>query len=490
MINLRKISKYPPTDWYVEHTPARPLMLSGIIRGFTDGLKLKEYSLVLCYCKKGEIDWITLVKDQDEIGELIFKKHKEDKNHWKEEFDRWLKIKKEIENTFNEFRKKDLSKLTEEELLKDIRKYTELQWKARKVSSLTDPFMFYSEKKLPELLADFAKENPDFDINKAIEIITKPEDPLFLNEVELDLIEIAKEIKKGKNIEGEETAKKIEEHIDKFCWIKVESFFGAKEYNFKDVTEHLRDLLKSNLEEKEKKNKLWIDNRKIRKDYISKYKFNKEILAIAELSPIFAKWQDLRKENSVMITYLNSKYLKELSKRTRINEDDLAYLDYAELEDFVKGNFDTSLLKKRKQGSLFVFQKDKFKVFYPEEVEEIINKIINPDYEEKKEFSGIVACSGKAKGVVKIVINQGDISKVEKGDILVSTMTRPGHIAAMKKSAAIVTNEGGIICHAAIVSRELGIPCIIGTKIATKVLKDGDLVEVDANKGVVKIIKK
>ncbi|GAI29382.1 unnamed protein product, partial [marine sediment metagenome] len=89
-----------------------------------DGLKLKEYSLVLCYCKKGEIDWITLVKDQDEIGELIFKKHKEDKNHWKEEFDRWLKIKKEIENTFNEFRKKDLSKLTEEELLKDIRKYT------------------------------------------------------------------------------------------------------------------------------------------------------------------------------------------------------------------------------------------------------------------------------------------------------------------------------------------------------------------------------
>lgn len=60
----------------------------------------------------------------------------------------------------------------------------------------------------------------------------------------------------------------------------------------------------------------------------------------------------------------------------------------------------------------------------------------------------------------------------------------------MQKAAAFVTNEGGIICHAAIVARELGKPCIVGTKIATKVLKDGDYVEVDANKGVVRILKR
>lgn len=60
----------------------------------------------------------------------------------------------------------------------------------------------------------------------------------------------------------------------------------------------------------------------------------------------------------------------------------------------------------------------------------------------------------------------------------------------MKKAAAIITDEGGITCHAAIVSRELNIPCIIGTKVATKILKDGDLVEVNAEKGVVKIINK
>ena len=74
------------------------------------------------------------------------------------------------------------------------------------------------------------------------------------------------------------------------------------------------------------------------------------------------------------------------------------------------------------------------------------------------------------------------------GDILVSHATDPRYVSIMKKAAAIVADVGGITCHAAIVSRELNIPCVIGTKIATRVLKDGDKVEVDATNGIVKII--
>ena len=77
---------------------------------------------------------------------------------------------------------------------------------------------------------------------------------------------------------------------------------------------------------------------------------------------------------------------------------------------------------------------------------------------------------------------------MKNGDILVSPMTTPNFVPAMKLAAAIVTDEGGVMCHAAIVAREMKKPCIIGTKIATKVLKDGDIVEVDADKGVVKIL--
>ena len=76
----------------------------------------------------------------------------------------------------------------------------------------------------------------------------------------------------------------------------------------------------------------------------------------------------------------------------------------------------------------------------------------------------------------------------QDGDILVTGMTRPEFVPLMKKASAIITDEGGLTCHAAIISRELNIPCIIGTKIATQVLQDGDMVEVDADKGIIRIL--
>ncbi len=91
--------------------------------------------------------------------------------------------------------------------------------------------------------------------------------------------------------------------------------------------------------------------------------------------------------------------------------------------------------------------------------------------------------------MVKIVLSSTDFAKFNKGDILVASMTRPEYVPVMKKAKAIITDEGGITCHAAIVSRELNIPCIIGTKNATRILQDGDEVEVDANNGTIKIIK-
>ena len=87
-----------------------------------------------------------------------------------------------------------------------------------------------------------------------------------------------------------------------------------------------------------------------------------------------------------------------------------------------------------------------------------------------------------------MLYSSDDINKVLRGDILVATMTFPNYVPAMEKAAAFVTDEGGILCHAAIIAREMRKPCIIGTKIATKVFKDGDKVEVDATKGIVRKI--
>jgi len=102
------------------------------------------------------------------------------------------------------------------------------------------------------------------------------------------------------------------------------------------------------------------------------------------------------------------------------------------------------------------------------------------------EVRGVCASVGKARGVVRVLLNPRDVGKIRAGEILVTTMTTPDFVPAMKKAGAIVTDEGGITCHAAIVSRELGIPCVIGTKSATRAFRDGDVVEVDADNGVVK----
>lgn len=120
-----------------------------------------------------------------------------------------------------------------------------------------------------------------------------------------------------------------------------------------------------------------------------------------------------------------------------------------------------------------------------------LDGILFKEKEIKKifEIKGFIAQKGKVKGIAKIVKNVSELDKVKNGDILIAQMTFPSFIMAMRRASAFVTDEGGITCHAAIVAREMRKPCIIGTKVATKVLKDGNLVEVDASNGVVKIIE-
>jgi pyruvate,water dikinase len=100
-------------------------------------------------------------------------------------------------------------------------------------------------------------------------------------------------------------------------------------------------------------------------------------------------------------------------------------------------------------------------------------------------LSGIAASPGAASGTVKVIPDPSKIDKIMKGDILVAEMTTPDFVPAMKRAVAIITDRGGRTAHAAIVSRELGIPCVVGTENATKLLKDGQEVTVDGSSGKV-----
>ncbi len=110
--------------------------------------------------------------------------------------------------------------------------------------------------------------------------------------------------------------------------------------------------------------------------------------------------------------------------------------------------------------------------------------------EEQGVVKGKMAFPGRVSGIVRIIFDPHRFKVFEKGDILVTGMTRPEFVPLMEKAGAFVTDAGGILSHAAIIARELKKPCVVGTLNATQVLKEGDTVEVDAEKGLVHVIKR
>ncbi len=200
-------------------------------------------------------------------------------------------------------------------------------------------------------------------------------------------------------------------------------------------------------------------------------------------------------ERICSVSFVNiKKILKEIGKFYRVNSDDLFYYTVPEIKKlFKKGaRISSEEILSRRNFFLLLMKDKKIKLYSGKLGEEIVARELNKNKIENniKELRGQVACKGKVKGVVKIICREEEMVKMNKGDILVSPMTTPKLMSAIHKAGAIVTDEGGLICHAAIVSRELDIPCVVGTIFASKVLRDGDLVEVDANKGIIKIINK
>lgn len=184
----------------------------------------------------------------------------------------------------------------------------------------------------------------------------------------------------------------------------------------------------------------------------------------------------------------------------RINIDINTFFDCYTVEDIYnylenQESLNDIEIEKRKHCSLYIIKNKKNKLLVGDEALNYIKEKVEKIAKQINTLKGTVANQGLVNGRIKIVpsTNLEDLSDIakgfKKGDILVTDMTQPHMIFIMEKAGAIITNVGGLTSHAAILSRELNIPCIVGTLKATKVLKDGDFVEVDAFKGIVRRIE-
>lgn len=196
--------------------------------------------------------------------------------------------------------------------------------------------------------------------------------------------------------------------------------------------------------------------------------------------PVFGLFEEIIQKFCRQLVVKAGNYNTRLFSSMSINEM-IKYLQGRKL-------IDKKELEKRYEHSAMIITPGKYLIVNNSKTVSELEKL-NIEKSNDKTINGTIAFKGIAKGVARIIFDPAKVQKFNQGDILITGMTRPDYLALMKKSSAIVTDIGGLLCHAAIVAREIKKPCIIGTKIATKVLRDGDYVEVDADKGIVKIIK-
>jgi len=327
--------------------------------------------------------------------------------------------------------------------------------------------------------------NPEFHL----EWITTNKELPFVSERN-DAIEIGNEIKTlGLNTYSklpDSIESRISQHIAKFGWLFTHHYLGEP-MNREDVLIFIKKLQEStDLEQAA------VENAK-RKAALEKLKsINSNIARHIETAQDYAYLRTYRIDVATESDFAFRAFFNEVASRMGIAYEDFLQLTANEIITWLEGTADMEALKVKiqKRKEYFVaYLVDDDKVYWFEGKE---NEIATSAKERPNNLvlTGKVAQKGTVKGKVKVVYFKEEIDKVNEGDILVSPMTTPEMMIAIIKCAGIVTDEGGVACHAAQISREFGIPCIIGTLEASTLLRDNDLVQITAEgiDGAVKLL--
>ncbi len=325
-------------------------------------------------------------------------------------------------------------------------------------------------------------------------VLMTAEDFDCLTVEELEWLEVVKTAQSGHS----DLAEKIKNHSDKYISlgsVEANTPWDIGYYTKRLETDVAKDVDAKIIETQGEKER----NEKLKKEYIKKFEISPEIVTLTGAAAKIGTLRFDLRFGWTKLGYTANLILAELSRRdwpTLVNEKSIWDVRQDELESLMSGQ-EVSLspedIKDRQQAFLFVVEDEITSFYSGAEAQQKKKELIPDENHEVKELRGAVACRGKVMGrAVKFSWLESELAKkmemMHPGDILVAGQTRPFLMPAIQKAGAIVTDEGGITSHAAIVSRELNKPCVIGTKIATQVLSDGDLVEVDAEQGVVRII--
>ncbi|MBI3032605.1 hypothetical protein HYY69_03960 [Candidatus Woesearchaeota archaeon] len=310
----------------------------------------------------------------------------------------------------------------------------------------------------------------------------------FLDRERLNLFKIS--LLKGKPFQ-----KALQEHTQQYYWMKhnylteciiTDAFFleQIKEIRAKYTVEEIKQKIKKleNYEEEIAAKKAALYN---------KYHFTKDLELSLSILEMMSWWIDERKVMMLETFHLLFIFLNEMNNRYPCASNLIRYAMPDELIAMLETAkpIPEKLLIARKKSAVYAINEQFEEAMFDGKNSELIHAAYWGKF-KMKQLQGLVACSANGSIIADVCVAK-DVTKdhFKEGSVLVTSMTRPEFVPLMRKAGAIITDEGGITCHAAIVSRELNIPCIIGTKHATKILKTGNTIHLDVNKGTVQVIK-
>lgn len=468
---------YPKAELFTwGPTPIRPFfgsIVRGLTVGFTSAFPGYGWGNALVLFKDKRMTWV----QEDNVirgnGMRFFNDFFVDTGRRRTFWEKWRGINTDLLSLGSRIEKTNLPSLSDAQFLELWDEYEhgiDEFWAYGTIPELSN---YGSDAQLERKLRAIV---PPEEVASAMEVLTAPEELSFYQKEEIEL----------------EECLDLAAHAQKYYWLR--NSYSNIEWLDVEYFAQRRQTLPRNIRVEAQERIKKVREEKV--SLIARYSIPDEIANEAAALCDGIIWQDERKEGIWRyLSYLDI-LATEAARRLGVKKDDLLNYYTFEIRTYLVSRAALPNLEKRKRGWGYSFLTNDYEKYDERFIDtdtalQFWDIYVEPPrITDAKEFGGIIASKGKGpvRGTVRVVLDPFQAEHFQTGDVLVTTMTTPEYIFVMKKAGAIITDTGGLTSHAAIVSRELGVPCIVNTKIATSSLKDGDQVEVDAQKGVVKKI--
>jgi len=498
-----------------QETSVTPFTLGIMHRGFHQQLHHKYLKTIyfknsfIAY-KNFQVDWYGDLHNFRGLGDRIIELMKKNKNFSKNLLRDTIKTGELLMKENKRVEDLNLGKLSNKQLAAELKN---LYLLGNRICDLGQMAVFSDLRhyKLSTLLKNIIKEKKDYyklrkPVNEyystlvtphhdSLSIIEKKKILELADKLNIDLVKTfksksAKLLTKYLKSNFPDEYKRINKLHQHYKWLTFGQLGPVK--SLQSSLQEYKDLLKTG-RLKNQLNKIKKDSRELT---TKQTRYTKELHLNSGEKRLFKGARDfsynkIYRYNILMYNFYNlDKLLREIVKRTEHSLKELRFMSWEEIVSILIKDKKVSHneLKKRQHFCVTVVQGKGIKYLTGSKAKLYIKRNVAGEEidDDIMVVHGSVAFVGRVQGIARIVNSKNDIKKVKRGDIIVSIQTNPDLLPAMKKAAAYVTDVGGITSHAAIVAREMKKPCIIGTKIATKVFKDGDKVDVDATKGDIK----